>query len=53
MTLELFLRMNGLELVAADRACLAVVLHLAAGAIEEEWLAAWLRARTRQRAAQP
>ncbi len=53
VALELFLRLNGLELVADDQACLAVMLDLAAGAIEEEELAAWLRARTRPRASQP
>ncbi len=53
VALELFLRLNGLELVADARTCLAVMLDLAAGAIEEEELAAWLRARTRPRAAQP
>lgn len=53
VALELFLRVNGLELVAEDRACLAVTLDLAAGAIDEAALAAWVRAHTRPRAAQP
>lgn len=53
VALELFLGLNGLELVADDQACLGVMLDLAAGAIEEEELTAWLRARTRPRAAQP
>lgn len=53
VALELFLRLNGLELVADDTTCLAVMLDLAAGAIDEEALAAWVRAHTRPRAAQP
>lgn len=53
VALELFLRINGFELVADDRACLAVMLDLAAGELEEEALAAWIRARLARRSPQP
>ena len=53
VALELFLRINGFELVADDRACLAVMLDLAAGELEEEALAAWVRARLERRSPQP
>jgi len=53
VALELFLRINGFELVADDRACLAVMLDLAAGELEEEALAEWIRARLERRSPQP
>jgi len=53
VALELFLRINGLELVADDAACLAVMLDLAAGELEEEALAEWIRARLARRSPQP
>ena len=53
VALELFLRINGFELVADDLACLAVMLDLAAGELEEEALAAWVRARLERRSPQP
>lgn len=53
LALGLFLAINGWKLVADKAEATAVMLDLAAGAIEEEELAAWLRARTRPRAAQP
>lgn len=40
---ELFLVANGLELVASDEECLAMVLGLAASEIDEAEFAAWLR----------
>jgi len=53
VALELFVRINDFELVADDRACLAVMLDLAAGELEEEALAAWVRARLERRSPQP
>lgn len=53
VALELFLALNGLDFVADDTECLAVMLDLAAGELGEEELAAWVRTRVRRRAAQP
>ncbi|MGE0596733.1 MAG: type II toxin-antitoxin system death-on-curing family toxin [Hyphomonadaceae bacterium] len=39
---ELFLAANGFELAAADEECLAMVLSLAAGEIDEAEFAVWL-----------
>jgi death on curing protein len=44
VAMELFLVLNGFELVADDAACVSVMLDVAAGAIEEEALARWIRA---------
>ena len=44
VAMELFLVLNGFELVADDAACVSVMLDVAAGAIEEEVLARWIRA---------
>jgi len=40
---ELFLALNGLELIASDADCVLKMLALAAGEIDEEAFAAWLR----------
>lgn len=40
---ELFLALNGFDLVVDDAECVLVVLALAAGELKEEELAAWLR----------
>ena len=40
---ELFLALNGFELVVDDAECVLVVLSLAAGELKEEEFAAWLR----------
>lgn len=39
---ELFLELNGLELVATDADCVVTFLKLAAGELTEEELAAWI-----------
>ena len=41
---ELFLDLNGMTLAASDEDCVLTMLRLAAGEIEEEAFAAWLRA---------
>ena len=41
---ELFLDLNGISLAANDQDCVLTMLRLAAGEIEEEAFAAWLRA---------
>lgn len=41
---ELFLDLNGMILTASDADCVLTMLRLAAGDIEEEGFAAWLRA---------
>ena len=41
---ELFLDLNGMTLSASDKDCALTMLRLAAGEIEEEAFAAWLRA---------
>jgi len=46
---ELFLVLNGWQLVASDSACVLVMLSLAAGEIDEPTFAAWLRDRIRAR----
>ena len=43
VALELFLGLNGLELTADDAGCVLTMLDVAAGAIDEAALAAWLR----------
>ncbi len=44
---ELFLHLNGLELVATDEECVVTFLRLAADEISEAELAAWVAAHTR------
>ncbi|WP_142849626.1 type II toxin-antitoxin system death-on-curing family toxin [Telmatospirillum sp. J64-1] len=41
---ELFLALNGHELTASDAECVTMFLALAAGEVEEEALAEWMRA---------
>ena len=42
---ELFLALNGYELVASDSDCVLTMLQVAAGEITEDAFAAWIRAR--------
>ena len=44
VAMELFLDLNGMTLAASDEDCVLTMLRLAAGEIEEEAFAAWLRA---------
>ena len=46
---ELFLVANGVELVASDEECLAMMLALAASEIDDAEFAAWLRDRVQRR----
>ena len=46
---ELFLVVNGWQLVASDADCVLIMLSLASGEIDEPTFAAWLRARVRAR----
>ena len=39
---ELFLHINGTDLIASDEECVVVFLKLAAGELSEEQLAAWM-----------
>ena len=43
VAVELFLLLNGHELVADDASCVITMLHLAAGELGEDEFAAWLR----------
>ena len=43
VALELFLLLNGFELVASDAECVLTILELAAGNLEEAALASWVR----------
>ena len=43
---ELFLRLNGFELVAEDGDCVLTMLAVAAGDLSEEEFAGWLRSHT-------
>jgi death-on-curing protein len=43
---EVFLRLNGLTLTAADADCVIQMLALAAGELPEDTFAAWLRSHT-------
>ncbi len=45
VAVELFLRLNGHQLEAADADCVLTMLQVAAGDITEDAFAAWLRAR--------
>ena len=49
VVLELFLALNGLELLADDESCVVTMLRLAGGSLDESALAAWLRANTRSK----
>lgn len=44
VALELFLFLNGFELMASDADCVLTILDLAAGKLEEAALADWVRA---------
>ena len=46
---ELFLDVNGVDLVAIDEELIAVTLSVAKGEVEAEALAIWFRQRTRER----
>lgn len=46
---ELFLVLNGWQLVASDADCVLIMLSLASGEIDEPTFAAWLRGRVRAR----
>lgn len=46
---ELFLRLNGHQLVADDADCVLTMLAVASGDISEDAFAAWLRAHTTRR----
>ena len=46
---ELFLVINGWQLVASDADCVLIMLSLASGEIDEPTVAAWLRGRVRAR----
>lgn len=47
---ELFLALNGFDLVAADVDCVVTMLQVASGEITEEAFAAWIRAHSARRA---
>jgi death-on-curing protein len=49
VALEVFLDLNGWELTASDEACVLTMLALAAGQLEEEPLAQWIRDHLRPR----
>ena len=46
---ELFLRLNGYQLVADDADCVFTMLAVASGEVSEDAFAAWLRAHTARR----
>ena len=48
--MELFLALNGYQLVASDVDCVQTMLVVAAGDLDEPGLAAWLRSNTQKRA---
>jgi death on curing protein len=50
VAVELFLRLNGWQLVADDSECVLTMLGVAAGDISEDAFAAWLRQRVVSRA---
>ncbi|MCC6622991.1 MAG: type II toxin-antitoxin system death-on-curing family toxin [Deltaproteobacteria bacterium] len=47
VALELFLALNGHELVADDADCVLTILSLAAGTLDEDALADWVRGHVR------
>lgn len=49
VAVELFLSLNGLELIADDGDCVMTMLAVAAGGLGEPAFAAWLRARIQPR----
>lgn len=50
---ELFLSLNGYELLADDASCVLTMLGVAAGDVTEKGFAAWLRTHSVQRAKPP
>jgi death-on-curing protein len=48
VSLELFLILNGFELVADDVQCVLVMLSVASGSFSEDDLAKWIRKNTKQ-----
>lgn len=50
VAVELFLTINGLDLLADDVACVMTMLSVASGDIDEATFAAWLRSHIRPRA---
>ena len=50
MAVELFLAVNGVQLVASDRDLIEATLAVARGEVSAEALAIWIRQRTRERA---
>ena len=50
VAVELFLLLNGLELIADDGDCVMTMLAVAAGGLDEPAFAAWLRAHIQSRA---
>jgi death-on-curing protein len=46
VVIELFLAMNGYELIAEDADCVLTMFALAAGELDEPALAAWVRERS-------
>ncbi len=46
VTMAVFLELNGVELAAPEAEVVAVMLAVAAGELDEEGLAAWLRAKS-------
>lgn len=49
VAVELFLFLNGLELIATDADCVLTMLSLAAGELEEAAFAAWIRTHAQPR----
>lgn len=49
VAVELFLALNGIDLVADDAACVLTMLGVAAGHIDEPAFATWLRTHTQPR----
>jgi death-on-curing protein len=49
VAVELFLALNGIDLVADDAACVMTMLGVAAGSLDEAAFATWLRAHTQAR----
>ena len=49
VAVELFLALNGHDLVADDADCVLTMLAVAAGSLDEPGFAAWLRAHSRHR----
>jgi prophage maintenance system killer protein len=47
--MELFLQLNGRQLEAGDVECVQIMRAVAAGAMDETTLSAWLQAHTQRR----